>query len=161
MIGSQEGMAGDLMPSTSAASASAGVQTQTLALQIQHQNLPPCYPLSPPSFYFTTRPRNRRKLTIWPHRSYRVSLSPPEYISSFLSILTAVEPSGTLSGHWLGPLYSFSMCILSGKGLGMQVFDNTPPSQYKCTDRKHLIPSSPNIIPHLYIHHSTLYMHLF
>ena len=123
------------------------------------RTFPPCYPPSCLLFYFTIRLRNRRKRTFWCHGFYRESISPPEYISFFLSILTTVEPSGALSGRLSGPLYFLSVWSLSGEGLGMQVSDNTPPSPYRCTDSEHLIPSPHNINPQLYIHHPTLYIH--
>jgi hypothetical protein len=46
------------------------------------------------------------------------------------------------------------MCILQGKGLGMQVSDNLSPSPYKYISTQHLTPSSPNSIPNSQIHSS-------
>ena len=119
----------------------------------------PCHNLYWPLLYLYIRSRNRRKRTLWPHGSHRISISLPEYICSFLPILTTAEPLGGASGRLLGPWYPLSMCILSGGGLGMLVSDHLSSSLYRCTDREHLVPSSLNINPHFYTHPYTLYIH--
>jgi hypothetical protein len=76
------------------------------------RTLSPFYFLYLPLFYFIIRPRNRRKRTIWPHGSHRVSIPSPGYMYSFMPLPTTEGPLRGLSGHLLGPSYPLSMCIL-------------------------------------------------
>ena len=68
------------------------------------RTFPPCYDLYRPLFYFTIRPRNRRKRTLWCHGSHRVSIPHPESIFSFLAILRAVGDLKRPIGSFIGTI---------------------------------------------------------
>lgn len=77
-----------------------------------------------PSLYFYIRPGNWRKQMLWSHGAHSISISPPEYMFCFMSLLTTARPLGDLLGSLLGLLQPLLICTSWGEGQRMQVSDN-------------------------------------